>query len=96
MGRKLSKSEEAVIKNRQNNICAIEGCNEILSDYNVDFHHIISLSDGGKTCVENMIGVCLKHHREIHSRINAIKADYKRKNNNTQSNKLSIDWSWLW
>lgn len=39
-----------------------------------DAHHIIHVSKGGKSIIENLISVCPNHHRMIHS--NLLSQDY--------------------
>ena len=39
-----------------------------------DAHHIIHVSKGGKSIVENLISICPNHHRMIHS--NLLSQDY--------------------
>jgi hypothetical protein len=42
-------------------------CN-VCRDEGVILHHIVAVEDGGKTEEENLVVLCLTHHRQVHSK----------------------------
>jgi len=64
--RKLQKDKEASIATfyriLANTFCEICSWNET----NRDLHHIIPVSQGGKTTLDNIISLCPNHHRMAH------------------------------
>jgi hypothetical protein len=68
MPRLFTRAQKAVISERQGGICAIEGCEAPIDQYDHTLPHAL----GGGTVLENASGMCAQHHRE------KTKADVRR------------------
>ncbi|MBT4521281.1 MAG: DUF222 domain-containing protein [Halieaceae bacterium] len=66
MGRKTRTVPPAMRRAllRRDETCRFPGCCE--SRY-VDAHHVQHWSDGGETCLENLVTLCKFHHRALHN-----------------------------
>jgi hypothetical protein len=47
---------------RDGGVCRAPGC----SSRTTQIHHIVHWSDGGPTCIENLISLCTRHHWLVH------------------------------
>ena len=51
--------------------CTYEGCDELAGD----IHHVVPRKAGGTDLVENLLGLCNKHHKWVHENENALTLD---------------------
>lgn len=61
--RLASKAQRTAIEVQQHDQCAAPGCHAPI----IDIHHVIWWSHGGKTTVDNLIGLCPRCHRAVHA-----------------------------
>lgn len=47
--------------------CEYPDCHAKATDTIIDVHHIIPRSDGGSDDPDNLMHLCRKHHRQVHS-----------------------------
>jgi len=67
LGRRRRRPDKALRKaarERDRDRCRFPGC----ESRKVDLHHIQYWSNGGRTCLENLISLCRRHHTAIHDR----------------------------
>lgn len=61
--RLASKAQRTAIEVQQHDRCAAPGCQAPI----VHIHHVIWWSRGGKTTLDNLIGLCPRCHRAVHA-----------------------------
>jgi hypothetical protein len=67
LGRRRRRPDKALRKaarERDRGRCRFPGC----ESRKVDLHHIQYWSNGGRTCLENLISLCRRHHTAVHDR----------------------------
>jgi 5-methylcytosine-specific restriction endonuclease McrA len=67
LGRRRRRPDKALRKaarERDHGRCRYPGC----ESRRVDLHHIQYWSNGGRTCLENLISLCRRHHTAVHDR----------------------------
>jgi hypothetical protein len=67
LGRRRRRPNAALRKaarDRDRGRCRYPGC----ESRRVDLHHIQHWADGGRTCLENLVSLCKRHHMAIHDR----------------------------
>jgi len=63
MMRRASAAQRAAIEVQQGDRCAAPGCRAPI----IDIHHVIWWSKGGRTTLDNLIGLCPRCHRAVHA-----------------------------
>jgi len=67
LGRRRRRPDKALRKaarERDRGRCRFPGC----ESRKVDLHHVQYWSNGGRTCLENLISLCRRHHTAVHDR----------------------------
>lgn len=60
MPRLFTKAQKTAISERQGGLCAIEGCEALIAE----FDHVLPHALDGKTVLENGEGLCKAHHTD--------------------------------
>jgi len=63
MMRRASRAQRTAIEVQQHDRCAAPGCQAPI----IHIHHVIWWSRGGKTTLDNLIGLCPRCHRAVHA-----------------------------
>ena len=60
--RTWNRAQRRAARFRFNNCCAVRGCDRRITE----IHHIVFWRNGGKTCIQNAIPLCSRHHHMVH------------------------------
>ena len=60
--RTWNRAQRRAIRFGHKNCCAVRGCDRRITE----IHHMVFWRNGGKTCLENGVPLCSRHHHMVH------------------------------
>ncbi len=60
--RTWNKAQRRAIRARHGHKCAVRGCDRRITE----IHHLVFWENGGRTCIENGVPLCSRHHHMVH------------------------------